>query len=295
MRRARRTIASSTMTDRIFVGLAAAVLVGVGVVYAVTNDPEPTSSAGPRWRPSETPAVDRDDTPITKVKLASAMKKLQDPERRFTVALIGDSTGVDTAGWQMKVMDWLSVESGRPWEMRQWHQDEAYGPPGYFPDPWKYGSGTRAPITLWNASAGGKSFEYTAGYLDKMFPKNLKSVDLLLVNHGHNVDPPHQYYYTGVPVMEKLLKRYPEAAMLVMAQNPEKGNPTNITALETVLRYVYTLGERRSAEIVDVHRAFEKTGNPEKLIDETLFHPSPKGYELWADVVVEHLERAMPA
>ncbi len=212
------------------------------------------------------------------------------------MALIGDSTGVDsTAGWQMKVMDWLSVKTGRPWEMRQWHQDEAYGPPGYFPDPWKYGGGTGAPITLWNASAGGEDFEYTADHLGKMYPKGLKSVDLLMVNHGHNVDPPHQYYYTGVPVMERLLKRYPEAAMLIMAQNPEKGSVTNMTDLESVLGYVYTLEEVRGADVVDVHQAFEDTGHPQKLIDETNFHPSPKGYRMWADLVVDRLSQAMPS
>lgn len=295
MRRISSTIREASIIDRALVLAAILAVVGAGLVYVVTSDPAPSTSAGPRYRPAETPTVDRDDTPITEVSLSSALKKLENPERPFTVALIGDSTGVDTAGWQMKVMDWLSIQSGRPWEMRQWHQDEAYGPPGYFPDPWKYGDGANAPITLWNASAGGKSFEYTAEYLDTMFPEGLKSVDLLLVNHGHNVDPPHQYYYTGVPVMEQLLKRYPEAAMLVMAQNPEKGAPANITALETVLRYVYTLGERRGAEIVDVHAAFEKTGHPNRLIDETLFHPSPKGYQMWANLVVEHLERAMSA
>ncbi len=79
-RRFKRTVRESSLTDRALVLLAILdAVVGAGVVYVVTSNPAPTTSAGPRFRPSDAETVDHDDTPITKVKLASAMKKLKNP------------------------------------------------------------------------------------------------------------------------------------------------------------------------------------------------------------------------
>lgn len=237
-------------------------------------------------------------TPVPwETTLEDVLPRLAKKNRPFTVVLIGDSTGVDPAGWNVRLMDWLSERTNRPWEMHAWHQEPhpEFGPPGYFP-PWPYfDERPNAPIVLWNASAGGKGWDYTAANKAEMFPRSLRSVDLLLVNHGHNVRPGTDYYDHGYKVLDDLRNRFPKAAAVLFKQNPEKGASLTQTVLPEVFRQVDRYKEwRPGVTVIDVHRAFEDTGKPLALIDDTNFHPTKPGYQMWFELVRDELVRASP-
>ncbi|WP_345262745.1 SGNH/GDSL hydrolase family protein [Nocardioides nanhaiensis] len=213
--------------------------------------------------------------------------------RPFNIFIVGDSTGISERGWQRQLMAWLGEKTGRAVSFTQWFTTEDGGQ-GYY-KPFELVGGGGAPINVYNASAGGKGWDYTEETLSEtMDPLDGKRVDLLIVNHGHNVFPAGDYYAEGVlRVMDPLVREHPEMGVLLMKQNPEK-NSNRDSAMRSVSRQIDFYSEETGAMFVDVFAAFEETGQPESLIDKTKFHPTPKGYVLWFETVRDALEPLLP-
>ena len=243
--------------------LAAVVTIcaGIGVVALGHTDAEPG--------PGSTPAT-----------LGDALSRLEEGDREFRILVIGDSTSADPRGWQQRTMEWLAEETERPWTLHSWLEPDTGAEPGYAAPVNHPGDDDKAPLVMWNASASGRDWEYTAEHIAMMVPEDLEAVDLLMVNHGHNVRPASEYADLGYPIIDGLREQFPEAAVVLFTQNPVRGNaPPN--SKET-RKYVHQYHATREVEEVSVYKKFQKSGRVEELVDETQTrHPTPKGYQYW--------------
>lgn len=222
-------------------------------------------------------------------KLGRALSRLDDQDRRFRVLVIGDSTSVDPAGWQQLMMQWLAEETGRPWKVHSWNAEPAPpAEPGYAPPERHRGGPDSAPLVMWNASAAGRNWVYTADHIADMAPAELRRIDLLLVNHGHNIRPAEQYADVGYPVIDRLRERFPRAGVVLFTQNPVRGDAPSNSA--EARGFVHRYRDTRRVAVFGVYRAFIKSGRVEELVDEVNpRHPTPEGYRLWFELVRSRL------
>lgn len=281
------------------IGIAVLALLALGVGWlafsALTRDVTPPKSAVAvdaveRTADEESDYPDKPDV----ASLETALNRLGDPAERFTILILGDSTGISEKGWQRLITAWLGETTDRDVVYHQWFTNEE--PNDYYaPFTQVDGDSSKAPIEVWNTSAGGQSFAYQIENADRQLAE-VQDVDLIIVNHGHNISPASSYYSEGVPFLTELLDRWPDSSMILTKQNPEKpGTGRNSILRNSVFGYIDAFAASRDIPTLDVYSAFEATGEPLKLIDSTLFHPKPKGYALWFEELRDMLAPHVPS
>ena len=277
------------------VAVISVIVFGTGAAVALFYDPEPPDGAPVANAPEYKSGVGAGKEPVPYTPtLEEAMRRLSKRARSFNVLLLSDSTTLDTKyGWHMLTFDWLAEETGRPWQMWQWNADPAVAQVGYLgPMPWRGGKG--AAITVWNAAVSGKGFDYAAEHIDEMVPPKV-TVDLMIVNHGHNIEP-EPTYIEGLAMVDRLhAGPLRDAAIAMVAQNPERGAVTRVHRMDLLADYALAYSLKHKLELIDVYSAFQAQEDPTALVDrETMRHPTHEGYRLWFEVARGVLEPALP-
>lgn len=232
-----------------------------------------------------TPPAELSATEVSRVPVGDAMDRLEEDDRPFTVAIIGDSTGASGKGWQVRLGKWISDTYDRPVTLHPWAVE--VDPNGY-QETWGLGDGKGAPVTIWNGSASGQNIAYSVEHLDELVPAEAGDPDLILFNHGHNVVA--DGWTTAAPaLLVDLAEAHPDAAFAVMLQNPEVEPSLHVDVQREVVEDARGWADDHDVAAVDVWSRFEDAGNVARLIDDTGYHPTPKGYRLWADEVIDVL------
>lgn len=261
--------------------VVAAVMVFAFAGWVTFRPAEPPANTSSTLRPpSETPTAEP-DLAVDDVPLADALARLDEPGRPFTVSIIGDSTGASGEGWQVELGRWISTEYDRPVTLHPWAVEtnpHAYGPT------WDLGDGANAPVTIWNGSASGRDITYSDDRLDELIPRKV-TPDLIVFNHGHNLAA-GEWASQAPRFLEHLAQTYPSAAFLVMVQNPEVAPSPKVEAQVVNVADARAYTQDAGVAAVDVWAAFKRAGSVAEMTDRTGFHPTPDGYQVWADALL---------
>lgn len=273
-----------------------ALVVLVLVFLAVTRDVEPPSRGTDPVAADVDTTPSGDDTasaetlaPSISTTVAQAMKRLQDePSRPWRMSVIGDSTGVNADnGWVKLLVDWAAKEYDRPVQVHWWSVEKDKH------IEWVVNRGGKnAPIILWNASAGGKDFSYSQTRLDDLIPPaERKRIDLLFINHGHNLEAGSDYFYAGRPFVTGLMTSLPSTAIFLIAQNPERVGTDHEKVGTDAVDQVKSFAAWSRLPFVDMFDLFMKKsgGNADTLLDDTDYHPNARGYIIWFRAVRDAL------
>lgn len=263
------------------VGLALLAAASVGVagfsLVSATEAPPTASPAVASYlanppKPTEEVAT----LPATKrPTVASAVGLLGDPGRKWTLNVLGDSTGNDSNEYVFLLAEQLSAIYDRPVLMHRW-LDGKYAPAV------RIGEGVNAPIHIWNGSVPGTTGEYA---LDHMEAMAVKSADLVILNYGHNYKGGWNAETVTLHLVKAVDEQIQPKAMLFMFQNPQNPETPGPLAAATTIRGMVTAGKY---EAVDVYKAFKDTGNVPSLMLDSI-HPNPAGSKVWADAVAKRL------
>ena len=94
--------------------------------------------------------------------------------------------------------------------------------------------------------------------------------------------------------MDRLVRANPGMGILMMKQNPEHPDTGRAAQLVSTFGYIDYYAEQTGASSVDIYSAFQDTDRQLELIDETLFHPTPEGYQLWFETVRDAIGEMVP-
>lgn len=221
-----------------------------------------------------------------RVGITEAMSRLGDPQRPFTIAILGDSTGADRDAWPALIAEWISEKYDRPVTMHAWKEGDQSG----YQAPTVIGEGENAPVTIYNASAPSRNAVYSLSNLDRMIPVDPKSVDMAFISHGHNHGPqslPQQLH----PLATKILDDAPQAALALILQNPEKVNSPHAAIETNNTDNVRLYAERFSLDYIDVRQAYIDYGDFGSLYKDNVHPDGEAGYRIWADAVIASLAK----
>jgi hypothetical protein len=263
---------------------AVAILIGLGGVLAVNLDRTAIPATGATFTPR--PIQTRTVEPIPeRIGIADVMPRLDDPTRPFTVAVLGDSTGVSKFGWQVNVATWLGETYGRTAVLHPW--DGRPEVDAYQPTSWRLAVGDNAPVEMWNASVGSTKSDHPMTRLDRMIP--VATVDLIFVNYGHN-HTDQNMAPEGKALMLELAARFPDAAVVGILQNPERAGSPHEAMQRTLTTSWRNVLSAQGFDYIDVQAAFDAQPDLNALLDTVGdLHPNETGYRVWSDAVAAAL------
>lgn len=260
----------------------------VGLAFAAQNAPPATKAQErPRFTPTAVPKA----TVPARVQLADVMPRLRDTSRPFNVVVFSDSTGAGRETWTALTGEWIGEKYGRTVKGSQW--DIHVDPNGYSPIGWNLTAGSGAPVTWWNGASSGKDAVYSLDNIDQLAPIPGDTVDLVFVNHGHN-HANNELVNEGSALINEATTRYPNAAIVIIMENPERQASGHREVQRNEVQRWGDWGRRNGYPVIDVYTPFAEA-DVETLIDDTLYHPTPAGYQFWADIVTAELDAADPA
>ena len=196
------------------------------------------------------------------------------------MTVIGDSTGNEPDEWVFPVVTEIAARHDRPVTVHRWDIRT-----NKYVDDVIVGSGTNAPIIVWNGSASGKDGLYSASQFGTLAPER---PDLAIINHGHNM-PTADAATQQIKVLEELLVgAWDDApAIAVTIQNPR--TDAGKAKMEALSKGIKDKWEDSRVQILDVQSAFEASGNLPELLTDDGYHPSDAGHLLWANTVLNAL------
>lgn len=207
----------------------------------------------------------------------SSINLLKDPARPWSLAVLGDSTGNGPDEWVYLLAAELSEKHKRPVDIHNWIlESNKYGTTT------RVGSGSNAPITIWNSSASGQSAKYTLSHFDVAVPKK---TDAVIISHGHNNALDASVDIANLT--NRVRETWKEApALAITLQNPRTdARDSQGRALASALRQKW--GSRADVELIDVRAAFEAEPDIDILVSPAdSLHPTPAGSRVWADAVL---------
>ncbi|WP_164739615.1 SGNH/GDSL hydrolase family protein [Microbacterium oleivorans] len=236
----------------------------------------------PKPIPAETakPIPDR-------IGIADVMPRLEDEDRPFNVVVLGDSTGVSENGWHVNLAVWMGETYDRPAIIHPW--DGRPSVDAYQDTTWGMTQGVNAPIDMWNASVGSTKSDHPMTRLDRMIPVDGQDVDLIFVNYGHN-HTTGNILTEGSALVKTLVERYPDAAVVLMLQNPERAGSPHASMQMAINSYWQRYAEGQGFDHIDVWSAFKAEPDLDALLDPVGdLHPNKAGYKLWSDTVIDAL------
>lgn len=261
--------------------LAILAVAAFGVTAVALFRPTPTVTGQAIPRPTITSTI---ADPV-RVSIPEAMSRLDDTGRPFTVVVLGDSTGAEANSWPTLVAEWISQEYDRPVTMHLWR--EGSDPAGYLP-PAQVSDGVNAEVTLYNGSAAGKDAAYTAAQLTSMIPVDMRAVDLVLINHGHN-HAANKLVEQIHPLITQISTNASQAAIGFILQNPEEIGKPHAIVQERNTEAIRQYSERFAYESINVRQTFLDYGDFRSLYKDPIHIAGEPGYRLWADTVIETL------
>lgn len=208
-----------------------------------------------------------------------AMALLGTPKRKWTMTVIGDSTGNEPGEWVYLLAEEWSKRYNRPVIIHNWSIDS-----NSFADATTVGSGANAAIEIWNSSASGKDGVYSLKHFDKIA---VQRPDLVVISHGHNVasaqDAALQVHDLEDFVSAKWSANPPSLA--VTLQNPRVDDEAaRMDSIVARLRAGW--GSTQPATLIDVYGAYKKHGDIASLVKEADgFHPNEAGEQVYFETI----------
>ena len=249
--------------------LAVATLAVAGFALLKPIAPPPVPDSIARYTPAPQPTVEPAPTVSQAADLLEA-----NPDKEWTLAVLGDSTGNEAGEWVDLVARDLGARYDRPVIMHFW-DDKALA----YQAPQQVVSGSHAAINVWDGSAPGRSADYSREKLNDLLPVK---ADLLIINHGHN----HQTPSAAVASIRSLIftagLRHGPTATAVTIQNPWQQPTASSNGVQDAIRKSFTGSE---FPVIDVMGAFKSAPNVAALMKDNI-HPNPAGSRVWADVVL---------
>jgi hypothetical protein len=227
--------------------------------------------------------------PVTpKLQPSDVLTRLDDTARPFNIVMFGDSTGVSRTGWHVGFAEWIGTRFDRPTVIHPW--DGTPGAEDYQEGVWTITNGGNASVDIYNASVSSTKSDYPMSRFETMVPIAPDSVDMVMVNYGHNHTDSGLTLEGGALVRE-ILKRYPNAAVLAFLQNAERDGSPHASMLESANYTWKQWLTRNEVFFVDVYTAFEDARDLDAILSEDGdIHPNTEGYELWSSVLIGSLE-----
>lgn len=208
--------------------------------------------------------------------LATMLAAQEDP---VDVLLIGDGTGISLGGWAYLTMQSLGQEYRRPTVIHEW--DIASGT-GYVEPPIAVADGIGAPISLWNASVS-RTVDFLTDALPQMRPPS--EIDVVLVNNGLDMGP-HSLAAGSIRLMRNLADMYPRAVVVAILQPAPREPEEFARQVRANVRDLDVSSRKNDFQVIDVAASVEAA---EGMYDGASRYPSPAGYRLWSQSVVDAL------
>jgi lysophospholipase L1-like esterase len=209
--------------------------------------------------------------------LTSVLTRLNDRTRPFTILILGDSTGISRYGWQVLAPAEIGRAYRRTTVLHPWS-----GPAGYPHGTYLLNRGPNAKITVWNGSAGGADIAYTEKYLPRMAPVAAPSVDLIIINQGHNEQADKVLSDMGT-LVQRVTSRFRNAAVIVTEQNPDEPDFNGAANQAAIVESVAKWAQNEHLPVVDAYSPIEDSGHVGGLLNKpSEVHPDAAGYRVWA-------------
>jgi hypothetical protein len=233
------------------------------------------------------------------------IRKLNLKTSSLSILINSDSTGNGTNEWVYYFAQWLA--SNYPdytvrW--RLWNDvTNTYDSPvslnagtsAYFIDVWNFavsGSKVFYPLGLNKKTNGILNVNNTTIYTDVS-----DSVDLCIVNHGHNVVTSLSDWNTSLryaTFTEEVLNIHPFASWLFIRQNPRRDDYNNRAATESAVKWA----NEKNIAIANAWDKFEELNKDTSLYADNI-HPStglgtneaPTGTRLFLEAITEQISR----
>jgi len=205
------------------------------------------------------------------------MELLKDPQRVWTLGVLGDSTGNGTDEWVYLTAEAMSVKYHRPVTIHNWNIDN-----NTYADATVVGEGAGKPIVIWNGSASGKNMEYSYQHRAVMIPEQ---PDLVIVNHGHNLGTAQEARVGSYKLVDWVTNAWEKSpAVAVTLQNPRTDKVADKHA--AVVQSLRDQWTGAPVALIDAWKAFkDATPNTASLLRDDSFHPNPAGEVVWAEAV----------
>lgn len=213
--------------------------------------------------------------PVPSLQSAVSVLKSQ-TGKAWVLAVVGDSTGAGSDRWVHRSASALSAKYGRPVELHDWDLTKnAYSAPVTI------GSGSNAPITIWNGSASGMPPSYSLAHLKALVPQQPNA---LIVNHGHNCASGDECVQGIGQILDTLAATWSSPpAEAVILQNPRLDS-TASTQDQVVAAERAAFPSTSSLTAIDVYDQFKQRDLRSLLVSDER-HPNSAGSQLWADTV----------
>jgi len=220
----------------------------------------PTSAA-----PMQTPAT------VTFMDDAKA-----NPSTPKTIVLLGDSTGAATDGWAPALGTAISRALDRPVATKFWNSTtNAYGPIVGL------GDGPNGAIGFWNGSTADEDVAYARKNLGALIRPEV-TPDLILLNFGHTQDQSKPLAPQIQPLVTALQKKYPQAKIAVIKQNPGQGSASSTDQLSG---YAADM-DGQGIQVIDVYSSFPNNGSQLASVLSDDVNPNAAGQKLWTKTVL---------
>jgi hypothetical protein len=282
-----------TLAGALALGLVAVIAVPL-VALAVTRTAPPVAEAGQVAGAGGFVVPTRTPPPMPdQLQPADVMPRLDDEARPFNIVMFGDSTGVSRTGWHVAFADWLGKTYDRPAVIHPW--DGTPGAERYAPSDWAITDGDNAQIDIYNASVSSTEASYPMTRLDAMVPIPGETVDMVMVNYGHN-HTDSNLIQEGPALIAKATELYPNAAVVAFLQNSERADSPHANMLHVANDLWRGWLNYRNYTVVDIETAFDEAPDLNAILsDDGDIHPNEAGYLLWADTLIASLKAASPA
>ncbi|MDN4463876.1 SGNH/GDSL hydrolase family protein [Microbacterium aurantiacum] len=210
-------------------------------------------------------------------------------QRDVNIVALGDSTTMSvTNAWGLQLATRLAAMFPTHTVKRyQWNYgvSDAY----LAADQTFAGTGPRT-IHVWLAGAPGQTWNYQLNAARRSIIL-ASNPDLLMLNHGHNTytsaDPESTRRDFAVQSIETLRAETPNAAVVLMSQNPRTDTPGRAEKMADIYRRV---AAERGYAFVDVTQAFHDDGRALSVLvnqsETPSVHPTPTGFDVWAEAVM---------
>ncbi|MBW4094574.1 MAG: SGNH/GDSL hydrolase family protein [Acidobacteria bacterium] len=143
-------------------------------------------------------------------------------------------------------------------------------------------------ITIWNGSVSGSVIAYARDNLTALVSGGIP--DVIFMNFGHNspqlID---DYRAIHQETVQNYINRYPNAAMILMTQNPRAITDPDYANDQGKQQAIYQLAVMAGHDIVDINEAFRLYGDyATDLLNPDGLHPNDAaGSPMWADIIWE--------
>ncbi|WP_445995976.1 SGNH/GDSL hydrolase family protein [Okibacterium fritillariae] len=255
-------------------GLVASVLVGVAA-----KGPAATTAAG-----GPDAVVAASESSLQTIGFGQAWNRIAETDRPFVVTVLGDSTGDEPGEWVDVAMRQIATEQNRPLIVHPWDNQLV----GYLPEVLHNAGAPGAPLIVWNGSARGKTPAYSLAHLAVMAPEK---PDVVIVNHGlNNVRNPADVGPQLSALLGTINRQWPASVgYAAILENPrfDEWAAAHAQVIDTVTGW---LRANPTVLAIDVHSAYEATGNAIGLLLPDHLHPSLEGSALTAATVLNAIK-----